>query len=267
MFDAISGGSGKSSARARPRSSISSSVMRGHLLTQALERPGEPRLHGARANPEYGRGLGFAQIEEVTTRDDEPMLLGEPVDGLQREVLPLATQHGRLGGRGRPPGGSPRLRAARARGDGQPNGGGCVPRWRRSRAATGERACHVETGRARGTPHEGVVSCLLRVLGRSGDQVGSPKRNCLVHTHELLVGGHVSLLSPSDEFSVVYWSAHQRLVHRQALGRSLRPPPARRDPGWRSAVPLLSAEPCGSKKRKLEEGIAKLAAGLTRMRL
>ena len=44
---------------------------------------------------------------------------------------------------------------------------------------------------------------LFGIRCRSGEQVSGPERDSLVHAYELLVGGHVSLLSPGNEFAVV----------------------------------------------------------------
>src|SRR5437588_441087 len=82
-----SGGEGGQAIAVASAESWSSSSGMRRLLDpgfQPRQRPREPGLHGALGDPERGRGLLAAELEEVAAGDHEPVLLAQGVDHLEQ---------------------------------------------------------------------------------------------------------------------------------------------------------------------------------------
>src|SRR5204863_3595979 len=151
----------------------------------------------------------LGQTEEVSARDDEPVLLGEPVDGVQQQIATLEPEDSRLGGRGRVPRadlprGTQRERIATPRG---------TPTVARLVRDDGEEPWSKRLAAAKPAEraerlYEAVLRRFFRIRDRPRDQVGDLECDSLVHPYELLVGGDVASLRAGNELRLFEWPAH-----------------------------------------------------------
>ena len=140
-----------SDAQRRARGSVDYALI--ERLPQSLERPVRARLDRPARHAEHRGGLLLRELEQVAARDHVAVVVAQRLDRRQQPLAPLGGEEGRLGRRSRVPGAVLRAGAERERRRaGRPSGGGCAPRWRRSRAARAGTARPRGSARARARP-------------------------------------------------------------------------------------------------------------------